>query len=133
MQVRLTFLTTSSPSSMNPSLSTAATRTTRWSSPAVDAEPAALEAAQPWEPRFVRRGTVLETVRCNLRKESLATKNVEFQQQRSPQVPLHGAPPDATFGNIKAAATTQSAKREGQERVDGLITSQVLAFSTAVS
>ena len=96
----------------------------------MDWEPAVLEAAQPWEPRFVPRGTVPETATSLLsllsRKPTRLNPNAG-QQQQNPRGLLHGVPQDATFGKIKAAATIQSAeRREGnKKRVGGSTTSQV--------
>ena len=96
----------------------------------MDWEPAVLEAAQPWEPRFVPRGTVPETATSLLsllsRKPTRLNPNAG-QQQQNPRGLLHGVPQDAMFGKIKAAATIQSAeRREGnKKRVGGSTTSQV--------
>ena len=78
-----------------------------------------LEVAQPWEPRFVHRETVPETVRCLLSRKPTRLNHDVGQQQRCLQVFSSGAQPDATSGDIRAAATTQSADEEDQERVGG--------------
>ena len=44
----------------------------------MDLEPAVQEVAQPWEPRFVLRETVLGTVRCLLRRKPTRLKHKEF-------------------------------------------------------
>ena len=129
MLARLTSLTMSSPSPRNQSLSIAATRTTRSSSPPVDWEPAVQEAAQLLVHRFAPRGTAPETARCLLRRRKpTKLKHVVNRRRHNPQVNSNGALPDATFGSIKAAVTIQSADGEvavTKERVDGLTTSQV--------
>ena len=96
-------------------------RTTQSSWPPADLEPAVQEVAQPWEPRFVPRETVPETVRCLLRRKPTRLKHEEVggHYQHSPRVLLHGAHPDAMSGGIKAAATTQPADKEGLGRVNG--------------
>ena len=78
------------------------------------------EAAQPWEPHFVPRETVPETVRClSSRKPTRLKQEEAGQQQHCLPVLLRGAHADATSGGIKAAATTQPADNEGQEHVGG--------------
>ena len=96
------------------------------------------EAAQPWEPHFVPRETVPETVRCLLSRKPTRLKQEEvgqlqhsplaiilkqeevIQQQQSLRVLLRGARVQgALSGGIKAAATTQPAEIEGQEPVRG--------------
>ena len=121
MLARLTSLTMSSPSPRNRSLSIAATRTTRSSSPPVDWEPAVQEAAQPWEPHFAPQETAPATVRCLLsRKPQMMTiKREGLQQQRCPQVLSNGVRPVVMSGGIKAVVTIQCADRKGQERVGG--------------
>ena len=126
MPAQLTSLTMPSPSSMNQSLSIAATKTTHSSSPLAVSEPAVQEAAQPWEPRSVLRGTVLGTVKCRLSRKPLRIEhNVDYQQQHGPRELLHGVQPDAMSGSIKAAVITQPADKEDQRRASGLTTSQV--------
>ena len=105
---------------MNRWLLIAVVRTTQSSLLHADLEPAVQEVAQPWEPRFVPRETVPETVRCLLSRKPTRLKQEEVgQQQHCPRVLSRGAQPDAMSGGIKAAATTQPADEEGQERVDG--------------
>ena len=84
-------------------------------------EPAVQEAAQLLVPRFVPRGTAPETARCLLRRRRKATKlkHVVGHMQHNPRANSNGALPAATFGSIKAAATTQSAEEEDQEHVGG--------------
>ena len=78
------------------------------------------EVAQPWEPRFVPRETVPETVRCHLsRKPTRLKSKMAGLMQHSPPVLPRGAQPDAMSGGIRAAATTQPADKEDQELVDG--------------
>ena len=78
------------------------------------------EAAQPWEPRFVPRETVPETVRCLSSRKPTRLKHEEVGHWRHfLQAHSSGARTDAMSGGIKAAATTQPAEEEGQERVDG--------------
>ena len=77
------------------------------------------EAAQPWEPRFVPRETVPATVRCLSSRKPTRLVHEGGQQQHCPRVLLRGAHPDAMSGGIRAAATTQLADEEGQERVGG--------------
>ena len=78
------------------------------------------EVAQPWEPRFVPRETVPETVRCLSSRKPTRLKHEEVVHlQHSLQALSRGAQPDAMSGGIKAAATTQPADEEGQEHVDG--------------
>ena len=93
----------------------------------MDWEPAVLEAAQPWEPRFVPQGTVPVTVRCLLSRKQKALRLIPAngQQPQSHRELSPGVPPDATYGVIKAAVTTQSADGGGQDRVGGSTTSQV--------
>ena len=78
------------------------------------------EVAQPWEPRFVPRETVPETVRC-LSSRKLTRLNHEEvgHMQHFLQVLSGGAHADAMSGDIKAAATTQPVEEEGQELVGG--------------
>ena len=76
------------------------------------------EVARTWEPRFVPRETVPETVRCLLRRRPLRGDHVGQQQHFLP-VLSSGAQPDAMSGGIRAAATTQNADGEGQEHVGG--------------
>ena len=86
----------------------------------MDLEPAVQEVAQPWEPPFVPRETVLETVRYLSSRKPTRLKHGEVGHlQHSLQVLSGGAQPDAMSGGIKAAATTQTAEEEGQERVGG--------------
>ena len=78
------------------------------------------EVAQPWEPRFVPRETVPETVRCLLSRKPTRLKHEESgHMQHSPRVLSSGAQPDAMSGSIRDAATTQHAEEEDQELVDG--------------
>ena len=84
----------------------------------MDLEPVVQEIAQHWEPRFVPREIVPETVRCLSRRRPLRRDHVGQQQHFLP-VLSSGAQPDAMSGDIKAAATTQPADEEGQEPVDG--------------
>ena len=94
-------------------MSIAATRTTRWSLPPADEEPAVLEAAQHWVPLFAPRGTVLANAKCLLSRKPLRIEhNVDYQQQHVPRVLLHGVQPDAMSGGAKAAVTIQSAEKE---------------------
>ena len=74
------------------------------------------EVAQPWEPRFVPRETVPETVRCLLSRKPTRLKQEDvIQLQQSPRGLSTGARVQgALSGGIKAAATTQTAKIEGQ-------------------
>ena len=104
---------------MNQWLSIAVVRTTRSSWPPADLEPAVQEVARPWEPRFVPRETVPETVRCLLSRKPLRLDHSVGQQQHVLPVLSSGAQPDAMSGGIKAAATTQPAEEEGQKLVDG--------------
>ena len=86
----------------------------------MDLEPAVQEVAQPWEPRFVPRETVPETVRCLLSRKPTRLKHEEVGHwQHSLRVLSVGAQPDAMSGDIKGAATTQHAEEEGQEPVGG--------------
>ena len=86
----------------------------------MDLEPAVQEVAQHWEPRFVPRETVPETVRCLLSRKPMRLKHEEVgHMQHSPRVRSNGARLDAMSGRIRAAATIQSADKEGQERVGG--------------
>ena len=119
MLAQLTSLKMSSPSLTSWRLSIAATRTTQWSWPPADLEPAVQEVAQPWEPRFVPQETVLETVRCLSSRKPMRLNHDVGQRRHGPRVLSHGAQPDAMSGGIKAAATTQPADAEGQEHVDG--------------
>ena len=142
MLARLTSLTMSSPSPRNQSLSIAATRTTRSSSPAAVLAPAALEAARHWEPRSVPRGTAPEIARCLLRSRKpmmtlhrcLLRKPATLQHAASVlmrhnlRLNSNGAPRAAMCGVRKAAATIQSAEtkvKATKERVGGSTTSQV--------
>ena len=79
------------------------------------------EAAQPWEPHFVPRETVPETVRCLLsRKPTRLKQDKVIQQQQSPRgLSKVARGQGALFGRIKAAAITQAAEKEGQEPVGG--------------
>ena len=79
------------------------------------------EAAQPWEPHFVPRETVPETVRYPLSRKPLSRKPTRLkqdkvmQQQQNPPVLSNGARVQgALSGRIKAAATTQPAERIGK-------------------
>ena len=85
----------------------------------MDLEPAVLERVRPWEPRFVPRETVLATVRCLSSRKPARLVHEVGQQQHCPRVLLRGAHTDAMSGGIRAAATTQPADKEGQERVGG--------------
>ena len=85
----------------------------------MDSEPAVQEAAQPWEPPFVPRETVPATVRCLSSRKPTRLDHEVTQQQHCPRVLLRGAHTDAMSGGIRAAATTQPADKEGQERVGG--------------
>ena len=87
----------------------------------MDWEPAAQEAAQPWEPHFAPQETAPATARCLLsRKPPLMTiKHEGLQQQRCPQVLSNGVRPVVMSGGIKAVVTIQCADRKGQERVGG--------------
>ena len=86
----------------------------------MDLEPAVQEAAQPWEPCFVPREIVQETVRCLSSRKPTRLKHKEVDHlQRSRRVLSRGAQPDAMSGGIKAAATTQPVEEEGQGPVDG--------------
>ena len=119
MSVQLNSLTTSSHSTTNQRLSIAVTKTTRSNWPAADLVPAVPENARPWEPCFVHPETVPVTVRCLLSRKATRLNLDAGQRQHFLQVLLHGAHADATSGGIKAAATTQPADDEGQERVGG--------------
>ena len=78
------------------------------------------EVAQPWEPCFVPRETVPETVRCLSSRKSMRLKHKEAgHMQHGPPVLSNGAQPDAMSGGIRDAATIQSAEEEDQEPVDG--------------
>ena len=85
----------------------------------MDLEPAVLERVRPWEPRFVPRETVPATVRCLSSRKPTRLVHEVGQQQHCPRVLLRGAHTDAMSGGIRAAATTQPAGEEGQERVSG--------------
>ena len=92
----------------------------------MDLEPAVQGNAQHWEPRFVPREIVPETVRCLSRRTSiLSRKPTRLKQalaghmQHFLPVLSGGAHTDAMSGGIKAAATTQPAEQEGQKRADG--------------
>ena len=77
------------------------------------------EVALPWEPRFVPRETVPETVIYPLSRKQIRLSYDVGHKQRGPRVLLHGAQPDAMSGSIWDAATTQPADKEGQEHVGG--------------
>ena len=78
------------------------------------------EVAQPWEPHFVPREIVPETVRCLLSRKPNRLKHKEAgHMQHSPRVLSSGVQHDAMSGGIRDAATIQSAEEEGQEPVDG--------------
>ena len=78
------------------------------------------EVAQPWEPHFVPRETVPETVRCLLSRKLTRLKYEEVrQQQHGLQVLSHGAHPGAKCGGIRAAATIQTANEREKRRVGG--------------
>ena len=78
------------------------------------------EVAQPWEPRFVPRETVPETVRCLSSRKPTRLKHEEVDHyQHFLQARSNGARTDAMSGGIKAAATTQPADEEGQEHAGG--------------
>ena len=77
------------------------------------------EVAQPWEPPFVPRETVPETVRCLSSRKPMRLNHDVGQQRHGPRVRSNGAQLDAMSGGIRDAATIQSAEEEGQEPVDG--------------
>ena len=105
---------------MNRWLLIAVIQTTQSSWPPADLEPAVQEVAQPWEPRFVPRETVPETVRYPLsRKPTRLEQEAVGQQQHSTRVDYRGAHADAMSGSIKPAATTRLAEIKGQEPVGG--------------
>ena len=76
------------------------------------------EIARPWEPRFVPRETVPETVRCLLRRRPLRGDHVGQQQHFLP-VLSSGAQPDAMSGGLQDVVTIQSADEEGGEHAGG--------------
>ena len=84
-----------------------------------------LEAALPWVPHFVLRGTVPATAKCLLTKKPIRLKNDVGQQLHSPQVLSSGVQTNVMSGDIKAVATIQSAGEKDHERASGLTTSQV--------
>ena len=78
------------------------------------------EAAQPWEPRFVPRETVLATVRYPLSRKPTRLENKEdHQKQQGPHGLSDGARLAATSGGTKAVVTTQSANRREKVLVGG--------------
>ena len=86
----------------------------------MDLEPAVQEVAQPWEPLFVPRETVPETVRfLSSRKPTRLKYEKVGHMPHSPRLLSSGALHDAMSGGTRAAATIQSAVEEGQELVDG--------------
>ena len=74
-------------------------------------DPAALGAARAWAPRSVPRGTVAETARFLL-KQQTRLKRANYHWLRCPRLLSNGVLPNAMSGDIKAAATTQTAEKK---------------------
>ena len=77
------------------------------------------EVAQPWEPRFVPRETVPETVRYLSRRKPTRLNPDVGRQQHWPQVLSNGARPDAMSGDTQDAATIQCATEGEAEPAGG--------------
>ena len=90
-------------------------------------DPAALGAARAWAPRSVPRGSVAETAQFLL-KQQTRLERANYHWLRCPRLLSNGVPPNAMSGDIKAAATTQTAEKKvkvTRRLVGGLTTSQV--------